>query len=521
VLANRLSADPAINVLLIEAGGPDKKQEIHIPAAFPKLFKSPVDWAYETEPQPHLENRKLFWPRGKMLGGSSSMNAMIYMRGNRHDYDHWAELGNPGWSFTDVLPCFKKPQNQERGANGYHGAGGPLNVADLRFKHPLSKLFLDAATACGLPRNTDFNAAEQEGVGFYQATQKNGKRWSAADAFLTPALSRPNLTVHTHAQATRLLFEGRKISGVEFVQNGQLQRPFAAKEIILSAGAINSPQLLMLSGIGPVAHLQAHKIPVSIDLPGVGQNLQDHLVSAAVYECTQPISLHGAETFGNLLKFLLFKKGPLTSILAEAGGFVKTRPGLSVPDVQLLFGPLFYMSHGFQNPKGHGFSLGPILLRPKSLGRITLRSNDPFDAPAIQANYLAEKSDLQTLIEGLKLARKIARHKRFDPCRGKEIWPGENIQSGEQLAAFIRETAETLYHPVGTCKMGTDPMAVVDSELRVHGIEGLRVVDASIMPKIIGGNTNAPTMMIAEKASEMMLADAALRKSLKTEALPV
>lgn len=519
VLANRLSADPAIKVLLLEAGGPDKKQEIRIPAAFPKLFKSPVDWAYETEPEPHLNNRKLYWPRGKILGGSSSMNAMIYMRGNRHDYNHWAELGNPGWSFADVLPYFKKSQNQERGANDFHGAGGQLNVADLRFKHPLSKVFLDAATDCGFSRNTDFNGAEQEGVGFYQVTQKNGKRWSAADAFLAPALSRANLTVHTYAYTTRLLFEGTKISGVEFVQNGKLQQSSATKEIILCGGAINSPQLLMLSGIGPAAHLQAHKIPVVSDLPGVGQNLQDHLVSATVYECTQPISMHGVETFGNLLKFLLFKKGPLTSILAEAGGFAKSRPGLSVADIQLLFGPLFYMSHGFKNPKGHGFSLGPVLLRPKSAGRIMLSSSDPFDTPIIQANYFAEKSDLRTLIEGVKLVRKIAHHEHFDLYRGKEIWPGENVKTDEQIADFIRETAETLYHPVGTCKMGTDPMAVVNSELRVHGVEGLRVVDASIMPKIIGGNTNAPTMMIAEKASEMILDESATQKFYR-EAVP-
>jgi len=504
VLANRLTEDPKTTVLLLEAGGPDRKQEIHIPAAFSKLFKSPYDWAYYTEEQRHLKNRRLYWPRGKVLGGSSSINAMVYIRGNPYDYDHWRGLGNEGWCFSDVLPYFKKAENQERGASEYHDVGGPLNVADLRYSNPLSRAFIEAGVEIGLPHNNDFNGPEQEGVGFYQVTQKQGKRHSAAAAYLKPALSRPNLTVRTYAHVTRLLLEKTRVVGVAYVENGKPDQVSVNREVILCSGTINSPQLLMLSGLGPADHLKTVGISVVLDLPGVGQNLQDHLFVSVAYECTQPVTLASAERVGNILKYLVFKRGLLTSNVAEAGGFIKTKPDLPTPDLQLHFGPAYYLNHGFTRPEGHGFTIGPTLIRSQSRGLMTLRSSDPFEPPAIQPNYLASEADQQVLIEGVKLARRLAQAKAFDPFRGAEKYPGLQAQSDEAIADYIRNTAETLYHPVGTCRMGNDPMAVVDARLRVHRIEGLRVVDASIMPTIVSGNTNAPVIMIAEKAADLV-----------------
>ena len=504
VLASRLTEDAKTTVLLLEAGGPDQQREIEIPAAFYKLFKSPCDWAYYTEPQPRLHNRRLYWPRGKVLGGSSSINAMVYIRGHRGDYDRWRELGNPGWSFADVLPYFKKAENQERGASEYHGAGGPLHVADLRSANPLARAFVEAGDEIGLPRNSDFNGPEQEGIGFYQVTQKRGKRHSVATAYLKPALRRPNLTVRTNAHATRVLFERRRAAGVEFVHHGALQQARAEREVLLCGGAVNSPQLLMLSGIGPAGHLKALGIAVVADLPGVGQNLQDHLFLPVAYECKKPVSLDHAETLWNFLKYLLFRKGPLTSNVAEAGGFVKIRDELPAPDLQFHFGPVYYLDHGFTRPAGHGFSIGPTLIRPQSRGHIALRSADPFEPPVIQPNYLSDEADLRVLVEGIQLARRLAQTKAFDPFRGAEVRPGAAAQSDQAIAEYVRKAAETVYHPVGTCKMGSDAMAVVDARLRVRGIEGLRVVDASIMPAIIGGNTNGPTIMIAEKAADLI-----------------
>jgi choline dehydrogenase len=504
VLANRLTEDPQITVLLLEAGGPDRKQEIHIPAAFSKLFKSSCDWAYYTEEQPHLGHRQLYWPRGKVLGGSSSINAMVYIRGHRRDYDDWRDVGNEGWSFSDALPYFKKAQNQERGASDYHGVGGPLNVADLLEINPLSRAFVDAGVEIGLSYNKDFNGPEQEGVGFYQVTQRKGKRHSAADGYLKPALSRPNLTVRTHAHATRLLVEKTRVVGVAYVQNGEPDQVRVNREVILCGGTISSPQLLMLSGVGPADHLKTLGIPVIVDLPGVGQNLQDHLFVSVAYECTQPITLAKAERIGPLVKYLLFKRGLLTSNIAEAGGFVKTRPDRLTPDLQFHFGPVYFLNHGFTKPEGHGFTIGPTLIRPHSRGSISLRSNDPFEPPVIQPNYLASEADRQVLAEGVQLARRLAQAKAFNSFRGAEVCPGHQGQSDQAIGEFIRNTAETLYHPVGACKMGNDPMAVVDARLRVRGVEGLRVVDASVMPTIIGGNTNAPTIMIAEKAADLI-----------------
>jgi choline dehydrogenase len=504
VLASRLTEDPEVKVLLLEAGGPDKRQEIHVPAAFPKLFKGPCDWAYYTEEQAHLNKRKLYWPRGKVLGGSSSINAMIYTRGNRSDYDGWRGLGNDGWGFTDVLPYFRKAENCEHASSEEQGVGGPLNVARLRHVNPLTHAFLSACDETGLPRNSDFNGATQEGAGLFQVTQKKGKRHSAAAAYLKPALKRPNLTVRPFAHATRLLFKGRRAVGVEYTRHGKAEQAVAGREVLLCGGAVNSPQLLMLSGIGPADHLNDLGIAVVADSPGVGQNLQDHLLAGVTYECTQPVSLADAEKAKHLLNYLLFRKGPLTSNVPEAGGFIKTKNDLESPDLEIIFAPVYYMSHGFLNPEGHGFSIAAVLTHAQSRGTITLRSSDPFAPPVIQPNYLSEESDFGLLVNGVNLIRGLARAKAFEPFRGAEVWPGAEAQGEEAVREFVRNTAETLYHPAGTCRMGGDPTAVVDSRLRVRGAEGLRVVDASVMPTHITGHPNAAVIMIAEKAADLI-----------------
>ncbi|HEX6183881.1 MAG TPA: choline dehydrogenase [Pyrinomonadaceae bacterium] len=506
VLARRLSEDAGARVLLLEAGEPDRRREIHIPAAFAKLFKTSCDWDYETEPQPHLGGRRLYWPRGKMLGGSSSMNAMIYIRGHRSDFDAWRDAGNEGWGFDEVLPYFKKAEHRERGADAFHGAGGPLNVADLRTVNPLSRAFVAAAAELGHALNEDFNGARQEGFGFYQVTQKGGRRCSAAAAYLKPALRRPNLTVLTGAHATRLLFEGVRASGVEYVREGRAERARAGREVLLSGGAVNSPQLLMLSGVGPADELRRLGVEPLADLPGVGRNLQDHLIVAVAYACTRPVSLASAEAGRHVANYLLFKKGPLTSNVGEAGGFVRTRPGLAAPDLQFHFGPVYYLSHGFVRPEGHGFTIGPTLIRPESRGHITLRSADPFDPPSIQPCYLEAEADLRTLVEGVKVARELAHTKALGGYRGAAVC--EKLGTDEEIAEHVRDAAETIYHPTGTCRMGDDALAVVDARLRVRGVEGLRVVDASVMPSIVGGNTNAAVIMLAEKAADAIKADA-------------
>ena len=505
VLANRLTADPDVKVLLLEAGGPDKKQEVQIPAAFPKLFRTEYDWAYETEEQPHMNRRRIFWPRGKTLGGSSSINAMLYCRANRLDHDRWNGLGFVGWSYQDVLPYYKKSENNERGADEYHGTGGLLNVADLRCINVLSDKFIDSARQAGLRFNEDFNGQSHEGVGYFQVTQKAGQRHSAAAAFLKPILSRPNLTVKTHAHVTRLLFDRQHAIGVAYLQDGESAQARAEREVILCGGTINSPQLLMLSGIGPADHLRSLDLPVIADLPGVGQNLQDHQLIGVEYESTRSIGLHRADNWKNICNFLLFKKGPLTSTVAEAGGFIKTRSGIDLPDVELVFAPVFYMDNGFKNPDLHGFSVGIAIQHPESCGEIRLRSNDPLAAPVIQPNYLASESDLASGIEGVKVAREILNSKQFEVYRGKEWWPGPAARNDDDIADHIRNTAETIYHPIGTCKMGNDAMSVVDDQLRVRLIDGLRIVDASIIPIQLTGHTNAPTIMIAEKAADLII----------------
>ncbi|HYP25924.1 MAG TPA: choline dehydrogenase [Blastocatellia bacterium] len=514
VLANRLTEDAGTKVLLLEAGGPDKRKEIHIPAAWTKLLKSPLDWNYSTEEQANLDNRQLYWPRGKVLGGSSSINVMIYTRGNRSDFNGWRESGNSGWGYSDLLPYFRKSEHQQRGECEYHGVGGPLTVSDHRSVNPISCAFLRACAENEIPINDDFNGKSQEGAGFFQLTQNRGRRMSAAAAFLRPALGRGNLTVLTDVLVTRVLFDKRRAVGVSYVRDGKVEDARAGREVILSGGAINSPQLLMLSGIGPADHLNALGIEAITDLAGVGQNLIDHLMSGVMHECLKPVTMASAESLKNLLAYLIFRKGPLSSNVAEAGAFVRTERASGRPDLELICAPVYYMNHGFSNPEGHGFGIGCIIQHPESRGYIKLRSNDPLAPPVIQPNYLQSENDRKVLIDGVKLCRRIAQAKAFDGFRGKEVWPESENQSDEAIHGFIRRTAETLYHPVGTCRMGNDSMAVVDERLRVCGVEGLRVVDASIMPTHITGHPNAVVMMIAEKAAAMMKEpDAAMARS--------
>jgi choline dehydrogenase len=505
VLANRLSIVPQTRVLLLEAGLPDTVKEIHIPAAFPRLFQTQYDWAYTTEPQPHLNDRRIYWPRGKTLGGSSSINVQIYLRGPRSDYNRWAMLGNLGWEYDQVLPYFQNSESNSHGTSAYHGSDGPLSVTDLRDPNPLTYAFIDAGLAIGMRRNDDFNGPHQEGIGFVQVTQRCGRRCSSASAYLQPVQHRRNLTIVTGAYATRIMLDRGTASGVEYVTAGRTVTARCTREVIVSGGAVNSPHLLMVSGIGPADHLAAQGIPCGHHLPGVGRNLQDHLAVMVLYKATKPLSLRSADSIGNLLRFLLFKRGMLTSNGAEACAFVRTNPSLSTPDLELIFSPILFLREGLEAPREHGFTITAVLLQPQSAGYIGLRSNSPFDPPRIQPNYLfAEAEELPVLIEGVRLARRMVQTGCFDPYRGEEIAPGAAIQDDNTITAFIRRAAQTLWHPVGTCRMGTDEEAVVDPELRVRGIKGLRVVDASVMPTIISGHTNAATVMIAEKAADMI-----------------
>ncbi len=509
VLASRLTEDGRATVLLLEAGPPDNRTEIGIPAAFSKLFRTDVDWAYRTEPEPGLHGRGIYWPRGRTLGGSSSINAMIYMRGHPADYDGWERLGNEGWSWEDVLPYFKRSEHNERGADEFHGVGGPLNVADLRSVHPVVRAMVESGKRIGLPERHDFNRDEIEGIGVNQVTQKDGRRWSAASAYLKPALRRSNLEVVTNALAHRVVFEGRRATGVEYVEGLAVRKVARARrEVILAGGAVNSPHLLLLSGVGPAEHLKRFGIGVVLDLPGVGENLQDHLATAVQYLMKQPISMLNASSRRALLEFLTRRRGLLTSNIAEGNGFLRTRPDLDLPDVQLVFAAALYSAEA--TAEDHGFAMGAILLQPRSRGRIELRSPHPAYPPAIIANYLSDPGgeDLRTLVEGLKICRRICQGEPLDIYRGEELMPGAAVQTDEELGEYIREYAATLYHPVGTCKMGHDRMAVVDDELRVHGLEGLRVIDASVMPVVPRGNTNAPTIMIGEKGADLVRASA-------------
>jgi len=454
---------------------------------FPHLFKSEADWEYYTEPQEEMNGRRLYHPRGKTLGGSSSMHAQIYNRGNPWDWDNWAALGNDGWSFEEILPAFKRAENFEgTGRDEYHGTGGPLTVADLTDPNPASATFVEAARANGFDHNPDFNGETQLGAGLYHVTQRNGERCSSAAAYIKPVLDRENLTVETRAHVTEIRFDGTHAVGVTYTQDGAEHTPDADDEIVVSGGAYNSPQLLMLSGVGPSDHLESQGIDVVADLPGVGKNLQDHLFTFVVYERTDDSPPAPSSNIG------------------EGGAYCYVDEDEPAPDLQFHFCPVYYMDHGFANPEGLGYSIGSTYVRPESVGTVTLASADPEDDPIIDPQYLTEEPDLTVLREGVKRAREIARTDEFADIRGEEIWPGEDVRTDDEIEEHVRETAHTVYHPVGTCKMGTDEMAVVDDDLRVRGIEGVRVADTSVMPKITSGNTNAPAIAIGERVAELI-----------------
>jgi choline dehydrogenase len=508
VLTNRLSADPSVKVLLLEAGERDTNFKIHIPATYGAgLFKSSVDWNYTTTPQANMCNRELFWPRGKVLGGSTSINAMIYIRGNRWDYDHWRERGNPGWGYSDVLPWFKKSEHQERGEDAWHGVGGEWNVADLISPNILTQTYVTAAERAGLKPNPDFNGPEQDGCGPYQVSQKNGRRHSTAAAFLKPVLHRPNLTALTGALVTKINIESGRAVSVSYRHHGQTKIERVEREVLLCGGAVNSPQVLMLSGIGPAEHLRQVGLPVVHDLPGVGLNLHDHIAAGLFMYATRPVSLSQAMKPRHILEYALFRRGLLTSNVGEGGAFIRTQGNSPAPDIQFHFGPVHYLNHGMTKMPGDGFALGPVLLRPNSRGTLRLRSSDPTAPPLIDPAYLTDPADIEPLVEGIKLAQEIIYSPSFEPYRGKGVLPEQWLKTDNQIRDYVRANGETLYHPVGTCLMGlgSDPLAVVDHELRVRGISGLRVVDASIMPQVVSGNTAAPTVMIAEKAAAAIL----------------
>jgi choline dehydrogenase-like flavoprotein len=523
VLASRLTENPAITVALLEAGGTDSSVLIHCPAGLALMAQTNhANWAFETTPQAGLNGRKGYQPRGKVLGGSSSINAMVYIRGQQDDYNHWAAQGNPGWSFADVLPYFKKSENNERSFSGteaaLHGTGGPLNAKDLTSPNNLGPKFVAAAMQAGHPHNADFNGAEQHGVGMYQVTHKNGERWSAAKGYLTPNLSRANLTVITHAHTTRILTEGKRAVGVEYRHGNDTQQIMASREVLLCAGALQSPQILMLSGIGPAAELHKHNIAVVHDLPGVGENLHDHVDVVQVMHAPKLSDSFGVSLGGlwralqGIFEWRKHRTGMLTTNFAEAGGFIKTTPDEKNPDLQLHFVIGKLVDHGRKPTFGHGYSCHICLLQPKSRGNLKLADANPMSAPLINPNFLADSDDMRRMVQGFKLMRTILSQPALRGLRGQELATTANARTDAEIEDVIRNYGDTIYHPVGTCRMGpvegpqANPLNVVDSELRVHGMTGLRVVDASIMPRIVSGNTNAPVIMIAEKAADMIKA---------------
>ncbi|MQA84661.1 MAG: choline dehydrogenase [Streptosporangiales bacterium] len=504
VLASRLSEDPDARVLLLEAGGPDDADEIHIPAAFYKLFKGPHDWDFTTAGQRHLNGRQVYWPRGRVLGGSSSINAMIYIRGNRADYDGWRDdHGCVGWGYPELLPYFRRSEHQARGESRYHSVGGPLRVGDLRYRHRLSRMFVEAAAAYGLRRNPDFNGAQQDGVGFYQVTQHKGRRWSAVDAYLRPAMARPNLTVRTDALATKVIVEKGRAIGVRYVHHGEEHQALAQAEVILCGGAVNSPQLLLLSGIGPAEHLRGHGIDVVVDQPRVGLNLQDHPVVGPMWLTPRVSNFFDAEKLRYFLWYLLTHRGPLASNVAEAGAFVRTRTGLSAPDVQFHVLATPFLEQGLVEPPTRGVTVLVGAVSVASRGQVRLRSPDPRWRPVIDPSYLSADSDLDALVEGVRMARAIAHQPPLARLTTGEYAPGAHARTEDDLREYVRANTVTLYHPAGTCAMGGGE-AVCDPELRVRGVEGLRVVDASVMPTVPRGNTNAPAIAIAEKAADLV-----------------
>lgn len=511
-VAGRLTEDPNLHVTILESGGKGDSWVVNTPAGVVAMLPTKLNnWAFETVPQPGLNGRRGYQPRGKMLGGSSGINAMVYIRGHKQDYDQWAALGNTGWSFDEVLPYFKKSENNETHGGHYHGQSGPLHVSELRSDNPYQQIYLEAARQAGFNINTDFNGEEQEGVGIYQVTQHHGERWTAARGYLHPHMGkRSNLQVETGCHVTRILFEGKRAVGVEYRQGGQTKTLKAGKEILLAAGAFQTPQLLMLSGVGDGKALQALGIPVVHDLPGVGQNLQDHPDFVFKYRA-KSLDLLGVSAGGSLRMVREFRRyqsqrrGLLTSNGAEGGGFLKTDPSLSAPDIQLHFVLAMLDDHARKLHLGHGYSCHMCLLRPKSIGEVTLASKDPMAAPLINPRFLEHPDDIESMVKGFKLTRKLMDAPALVAARTSDFQTA-NVHSDDEIRAVLRQTSDTVYHPIGTCKMGVDAMAVVDPQLRVHGMTGLRVVDASIMPTLIGGNTNAPTMMIGEKAADMIRA---------------
>jgi choline dehydrogenase len=510
VMAARLSEDPAARVVLLEAGGEDRNRWIHIPIGYGKTFAdSSVNWCYEAEPDPGANGRRIFWPRGKVLGGSSSINGMVYIRGQHEDFDLWRQLGNTGWSSTDVLPYFKRAQHQTRGTSEYHSTGGPLCVSDTSEHHPICEAFIQGAMELGYPRNDDFNGARQDGVGYHQTTTRNGKRCSTAVGYLHPVRTRRNLRVVTGALAEKILFEGKRAVGVAFREYGQPRTVRATREVILCGGAVNSPQLLLLSGVGPADQLAQFGIPVVHELRGVGQSLQDHYSAPIKLKCRLPITVNDVmqSSLKQLkvgLQYYLFRTGPLTMAAGPAAVFVRTRPELATPDVKISVAP--FSSDKLQDGlhPWSGFGLTVYQLRPESRGEIRLKSANPADPPAMFPNYLASETDRRAIVDGLKIGRRILATPHLQYFTTEEYQPGPSVTTDEQILQHARNTGGTVFHPTSTCKMGIDPMAVVDPELRVYGMRSLRVVDASIMPTVVSGNTNAATIMIGEKAADLV-----------------
>lgn len=513
VLANRLSADGRHKVLLLEAGPKDNYLWIHIPIGYGKtMFHKAYNWGFYTDPEPNMKDRRIYWPRGRGLGGSSSINGLICIRGQREDYDRWAQLGNPGWDWKSVLPYFIKSEHNSRGASAVHGGDGPLWMSDIGAKSELMEAIIRGAKEMGVPQNDDFNSGDQEGVGYYQLFTHNGWRISSAVAYLKPARNRANLSIETDAHATGLILEGRRAVGVRYLQNGVAREARAAREVILSAGALQSPQLLQLSGIGPASLLQRHGINVVHDLPGVGQNLQDHLQLRLMYRVSKPITtnddlrtLFSQAKIG--LQWLLKGTGPLGIGINQGGLFTKILPGSETPDIQFHFGTLSADMAGGKPHPWSGCTFSVCQLRPESRGTVEIRSADPMEPPSMKPNYLEAETDRICAVESIKYARRLASTNALRPYLVGEYKPGGDVSTDDEILDFAREYGATIFHPTGTCKMGSDPLAVTDARLRVHGIGGLRVVDCSIMPNLVSGNTHAPAVMIAEKASDMILAD--------------
>jgi choline dehydrogenase len=519
VMAGRLSEDPSTRVLLLEAGPPDDSLWIHLPIGYGKtMWSDTLNWRFNTDPDPNMNGRRIYWPRGKTLGGSSSINGLIYIRGQHADYDHWASLGNTGWGHDDVLPYFVKSEGNQRGSIPSHGGDGPLKVSDIGAKHELIEAFIDGAQQIGVPRTDDFNGAQQEGAGYYQLTTHRGWRCSTADAYLKPARNRSNLRIETEAFAAGVIFEGQRAVGVRYRQGEVMRTARCRAEVLLCAGSIQSPQLLQLSGVGPRALLDKFGIPLVAESVGVGENLQDHLQVRLIFECTRPITTNDQlnSWFGQLkigLQWLLFRSGPLAVGINQGGCFMRAlqradgTPEAQTPDIQFHVATLSADMAGGKVHPYSGFTMSVCQLRPESRGHVRIRSTDPFEAPEMQPNYLSTEFDRRTAVAGVKAARAIAASAAMRPYIKREVKPGPEAGSDAELLEFCRNTGATIFHPTGTCRMGVDPLAVVDPRLRVNGVSGLRVIDCSVMPALVSGNTNAPAVMLAEKAVDMIRED--------------